>query len=60
MKVGPIVLTQVPVPKPEYHIIFMFFPKCAPNGILGVEGTLAYAAAKLSMTAQYSGLGTGT
>ena len=22
----------------------MFFPKCAPNGILGVEGTLAYVA----------------
>jgi hypothetical protein len=21
----------------------MFFLKCAPNGILGVEGTLAYA-----------------
>jgi hypothetical protein len=26
------------------HRIFMFFPKCAPNGILGVEGTLAYVA----------------
>jgi hypothetical protein len=24
------------------HRIFMFFPKCAPNGILGVEDTLAY------------------
>ena len=24
------------------HIIFMFFPKWAPNGNLGVEGTLAY------------------
>jgi hypothetical protein len=27
-----------------FHRIFMFFPKCAPNGILSVEGTLAYVA----------------
>jgi hypothetical protein len=30
----------------------MFFPKCAPNGILGVEGTLAYGRFKTTIYPQ--------
>jgi hypothetical protein len=40
-------LVKYRVTQPDLNhldIIFMFFPKCAPNGIFGVEGTLSYVA----------------